>query len=382
MTMEPFSSFQGTKLRTRNGTQCQQKGKVSNMKIGIPREVKILEGRIALIPDAAGHLVRQGHTVNIEHDAGRLSGYTDEDYRQVGVEIQPDAASLYQAAQMIVKVKEPQPQEFGYLREDHLLFSYLHLAAEPALTEALLKIGLTGVAFETVEAGGQLPLLAPMSDIAGRIAAQIGTHLLYQPQGGRGVLLGGLPAAERGNVVILGAGVAGGNAALMAAAMGANVTVFDRNRDKLADMRALGANVTGLYGFESAIHEAVIQADLLIGAVLIPGAKAPHLVSAETVREMRDGSVIIDISVDQGGCIETTRPTNYENPTFVWEGVVHFGVTNMPGAVPRTASQALSAALVPYILRLTESNWREQPDLRTGINVEAGKRVLKTLLDN
>ena len=168
------------------------------MKIGIPREVKILEGRIALIPDAAGHLVRQGHTVYIERDAGRLSGYTDEDYRQVGVEILPDAASLYQAAQMIVKVKEPQPQEFGYLREDHLLFSYLHLAAEPALTEALLKIGLTGVAFETVQVGRQLPLLAPMSDIAGRIATQIGTQLLYQPQGGRGVLLGGLPAAERG----------------------------------------------------------------------------------------------------------------------------------------------------------------------------------------
>ena len=351
------------------------------MKIGIPREVKTLEGRVALIPDAAGHLVRQGHTVHIEHDAGQLSGYSDEDYRKVGVEILPDAASLYQAAQMIVKVKEPQPQEFGYLRKDHLLFSYLHLAAEPALTEALLKIGLTGVAFETVQVDRQLPLLAPMSDIAGRIAVQIGTHLLYQPQGGRGVLLGGLPAAERGNVVILGAGVAGGNAALMAAALGANVTVFDRNRDKLAAMRALGANVTGLYAFDSAIHEAVIQADLLIGAVLIPGAKAPHLVSAETVREMQDGSVIIDISVDQGGCIETTRPTNYENPTFVWEGVVHFGVTNMPGAVPRTASQALSATLVPYILRLTETNWREQADLQAGINVEKGKLVLKTLLD-
>ena len=351
------------------------------MKIGIPREVKTLEGRVALIPDAAGHLVRQGHTVYMEQGAGRLSGYSDEDYRRVGVEILPDAASLYEAGEMIVKVKEPQPQEFDYLRQDHLLFSYLHLAAEPALTEALLSIGLTGVAFETVQEGRQLPLLAPMSDIAGRIAVQIGTHLLYQPQGGRGVLLGGLPAAERGKVVILGAGVAGGNAALMAAAMGATVTVFDRNRDKLAAMRALGANVTGLYAFDSAIHEAVTQADLLIGAVLIPGAKAPHLVSAETVREMQEGSVIIDISVDQGGCIETTRPTNYENPTFVWEGVVHFGVTNMPGAVPRTASQALSAALVPYILRLTEPNWRQQPDLQAGINVENGKPVLKTLLD-
>ena len=351
------------------------------MKIGIPREVKTLEGRVALIPDAAGHLVRQGHTVYVQSDAGRLSGYSDKDYHKVGVEILPDAASLYGAAQLIVKVKEPQPEEFELLRADHLLFSYLHLAAEPVLTEALLKIGLTAVAFETVTAGGQLPLLAPMSDIAGRISIQIGAHLLYQPQGGRGLLLGGLPAAERGNVVILGAGTAGGNAALMAAAMGANITVFDRNRDKLAAMRALGDNVTALYPFDTAIHEAVIDADLLVGAVLIPGARAPHLVSADTVREMRDGSVIIDISVDQGGCIETTRPTNYVNPTFVWEGVVHFGVTNMPGAVPRTASQALSAALVPYILRLTESNWREQPDLRAGINVEAGKLVLETLLD-
>ena len=351
------------------------------MKIGIPREVKTLEGRVALIPDAAGHLVRQGHTVYVQSDAGRLSGYSDKDYHKVGVEILPDAASLYGAAQLIVKVKEPQPEEFELLRADHLLFSYLHLAAEPVLTEALLKIGLTAVAFETVTAGGQLPLLAPMSDIAGRISIQIGAHLLYQPQGGRGLLLGGLPAAERGNVVILGAGTAGGNAALMAAAMGANITVFDRNRDKLAAMRVLGDNVTALYPFDTAIHEAVIDADLLVGAVLIPGARAPHLVSADTVREMRDGSVIIDISVDQGGCIETTRPTNYVNPTFVWEGVVHFGVTNMPGAVPRTASQALSAALVPYILRLTESNWREQPDLRAGINVEAGKLVLETLLD-
>ena len=351
------------------------------MKIGIPREVKTLEGRVALIPDAAGHLVRQGHTVYVQSDAGRLSGYSDKDYHKVGVEILPDAASLYGAAELIVKVKEPQPEEFELLRADHLLFSYLHLAAEPVLTEALLKIGLTAVAFETVTAGGQLPLLAPMSDIAGRISIQIGAHLLYQPQGGRGLLLGGLPAAARGNVVILGAGTAGGNAALMAAAMGANVTVFDRNRDKLAKMRALGNNVTALYPFDTAIHEAVIDADLLVGAVLIPGARAPHLVSAETVREMRDGSVIIDISVDQGGCIETTRPTNYANPTFIWEGVVHFGVTNMPGAVPRSASQALSAALVPYILRLTEPNWREQPDLQAGINVEAGKLVLETLLD-
>lgn len=351
------------------------------MKIGIPREVKTLEGRVAVIPDAAGQLVRHGHTVYVQQDAGQLSGYTDEDYRNVGVEILPDASSLYGASEMIVKVKEPQPEEFALLREDHLLFSYLHLAAEPAVTEALLNIGLTAVAFETVQVGRQLPLLAPMSDIAGRIAIQVGAHLLHQPQDGRGLLLGGLPAAERGNVVILGAGTVGGNATLMASAMGANVTVFDRNRDKLAAMRLLGNNVTALHPFDTAIYEAVIQADLLVGAVLIPGAKTPQLVSAETVREMHNGSVIIDVSVDQGGCIETTRPTNYAKPTFIWEGVVHFGVTNMPGAVPRTASQALSAALVPYILRLTEANWREQPDLQAGINVEAGKLALETLLD-
>lgn len=351
------------------------------MKIGIPKEIKPLEGRVALVPDAAGELVRHGHTVYLEHTAGEASGYPDQAYAQVGVVVQPDAASLYGAAQLIVKVKEPQPEELPLLRPDHLLFSYLHLAANPALTAALQKIGLTAVAFETVQVNGELPLLAPMSDIAGRIASQVGTHLLHRPEGGRGILLGGVPGTRRGRVVILGAGVAGGNAATVAAALGANVTVFDRNRHKQAAMRALGPNVTALHAFNSAIHEAVVEADLLIGAVLIPGAKAPHLVSADTVRQMREGSVIIDISVDQGGCIETTRPTDYRNPTFVWEGVVHFGVTNMPGAVPRTASQALSAALVPYILRLTAPDWDRQPDLAAGINVRDGRIVLPTLLD-
>ncbi len=346
------------------------------MKIGIPKEVKIREGRVALIPDAAAELVRQGQRVYLQKDAGLLSGYADEDYTALGVDILGDASSLYAESELIVKVKEPLPQEWPLLRPDHLLFSYLHLAAEPALTKALLEIGLTAVAFETVTDRGRLPLLAPMSDIAGRIAIQIGTHLLHMPQGGRGVLLGGVPAAERGHVVILGAGVAGGNAALLAAAMGAEVTIFDRNREKLEHMRALGGNVTALHPFAQSIHDAVCRADLLIGAVLIPGEKAPHLVSAETVKNMRVGSVIVDISVDQGGCIETTRPTDYENPTFLWHEVVHFGVTNMPGAVPRTASQALSAALLPYILRLCEAGWEKQPDLAAGINVSEGKICL------
>jgi len=345
------------------------------MRIAVPMEIKPQEGRVALIPAACAQLQQHGHEVFLQSQAGVKSGYRDADYVAAGVTVLPSAEAIYETAQLLVKVKEPQPAELTLLRADHLLFSYLHLAAEPALLKALREIGLTAVAFETVQEGRSLPLLAPMSDIAGRLAVQIGATLLHEPHGGRGVLLGGLPAAERGHVMILGAGVAGGNAALMAQALGAEVTVFDPNRDKLAAMRALGPNVTGLHPYPHAIEEHLHHADLLIGAVLIPGAKAPHLVTAEMVRRMQPGSVIIDISVDQGGCIETTRPTDYNQPTFIWEGVVHFGVTNMPGAVPRSASQALSAALVPYILRLAEADWTRHPELKAGINVQAGKVV-------
>lgn len=350
------------------------------MKIGIPREIKIQEGRVALVPDAVAELIRHQHQVYVESGAGQFSGYTDEDYRRLGAKIVDTAEELFLAAQLIVKVKEPQPAELEHLRPDHLLFSYLHLAAEPALTRALQEIGLTAVAFETVtDAQNRLPLLAPMSDIAGRIASQTGSNLLYHHNGGRGILLGGVPATDRGHVVILGAGVVGTSAARMAAGMGAQVTVFDRNRDKLEKVRLIGPNVTGRHAYASAIDEAVQGADLLIGAILIPGARTPHLVSAETVRKMPEGSVIIDVSVDQGGCIETTRPTTYDAPTFLWEGVLHYGVTNMPGAVPRTASQALSAALVPYILRLAEPGWESRPDLASGLNIQAGKVVLAAL---
>lgn len=346
------------------------------MRIGVPSEVKILEGRVALIPAAVGQLVAAGHKVFVQQGAGNKSGYPDEQFRLAGARLAENAEQLYGEATLIVKVKEPQAQELPLLREDHILFSYLHLAAEPELMSSLQAIGLTAVAFETVETEQrQLPLLAPMSDIAGRIAVQVGTHLLYQPQGGKGILLGGVPAAERGRVVVLGAGTAGGAATTVAAALGAEVTVFDRNRDKLASMRALGNNVTGLYPYPDALHEAVVNADMIVGAILVTGARAPHLVSADTVREMGDGSVILDISVDQGGCIETTRPTTYDAPTFVWEGVTHFGVTNMPGAVPRTASQALCASLIPYVLRLAQADWREDANLRRGINLENGEIV-------
>ncbi len=346
------------------------------MRIGIPREVKVQEGRVALIPAAAGELVRHGHEVLMEAGAGRLAGYGDGDYAAAGVEVVADADALYRRAEMIVKVKEPQPEELERLRPHHLLFSFLHLAAAPELTRALQDIGLTAVAFETVaEADGRLPLLAPMSDIAGRIAVQYGATLLHHYRGGRGILLGGLPAAERGRVVILGAGNAGGNAAAVAAALGAEVTVLERRRERMAAMRALGPNVTALHPFADTVAEAVRAADLLVGAVLVPGRRAPRLVSADMVRAMRPGAVVVDISVDQGGCIETTRPTDWERPAFVWEGVVHFGVTNMPGAVPRSASQALSAALVPYVLRLARPGWEQDPALAAGVNVRGGEVV-------
>ncbi len=346
------------------------------MRIGIPTEIKPLEGRVGLIPAAAGDLVRSGHEVLIQSGAGLKSGYPDEAYQAVGVQVVPDAAALYGGCELVVKVKEPVEGDLPHLRPDHLLFCYLHLAANETLARRLQEIGLTAVAFETVQVGRALPLLAPMSDIAGRIAVQVAANLLWQPHGGKGLLLGGVPAAERGRVVVLGAGHAGGNATAMAAAMGAEVTVFDRNRDKLAAMRALGANVTGLYPYHDEIAGAVAGADILIGAVLIPGARAPHLVKADEVRRMAPGSVVIDISVDQGGCIETTRPTTWEAPTFEWEGVIHYGVTNMPGAAPRSASQALSAALIPYVHRLAEDpGWAEDPALAAGINVRAGEIV-------
>jgi len=350
------------------------------MKIGIPREIKVLEGRIALTPNEVSELVKHEHQVFVENNAGLLSGYSDSEYVDAGASLLDSAKAIYDQAELIVKVKEPQKEELDYLRKDHLLFSFLHLAAEPELTKALLNIGLTAIAFETVTVNKQLPLLAPMSDIAGRIAIQIGSHLLHQPQGGRGILLGGTVGTEKGHVVILGGGTAGSAATQIASALGANVIVFDPNNDKRIQLEAMGQNVTACQPSEQDIEQAIMNADLLIGAVLIPGAKTPHLVSAEQVKQMKAGSVIIDISVDQGGCIETTRPTTYDAPTFVWEDVIHFGVTNMPGGVPRTSTQALSAVLLPYVLQLCEPNWQSNAALASGINLQNGKVILPTLM--
>jgi len=345
------------------------------MRIGIPTEIKILEGRVALIPAAAAELVRHGHEVLLQSGAGVASGYSDDDYAQLGINIVPDAKSVYGQSEMIVKVKEPIEAEYDLLQKRHTVFSYLHLAAVPALAKILCDKGLTAVAFETIEQNHALPLLAPMSDIAGRLSVQIGATLLYRPNGGRGVLLGGMPTSERGNVVVLGAGSAGGNAVHVAASLGANVTVFARSRDSLAGMHDIGPNVTALPSYQNLIDDAVRNADLLIGAVLIPGARAPKLVSEALVMQMRPGSVIIDIAVDQGGCIETTQPTTHKEPTFIKHDVIHYGVTNMPGAVPRTASQALSAALTPYVLKLAAKDGLSDRAIQSGVNVRDGDIV-------
>lgn len=345
------------------------------MRIGIPGEIKTLEGRVALIPAAAGELVVLGHEVFIEAGAGLASGYPDAEYEAAGVSILADATSLYGESEMILKVKEPVGPEYELLRSEHLLFSFLHLAAEKHLAEVLCDIGLTAVGFETVEERGRLPLLVPMSDIAGRLSIHIGTTLLHQHNGGRGILLGGMPAGKRGHVVVLGAGAAGGNAVSVAAALGARITVFARSRESLARMHAIGPNVTALPSYGPLLQEAVAAADLLVGAALVTGEVAPTLVTEDMVKTMKPGAVIVDIAVDQGGCVATTRPTTYENPTFMKHDVVHFGVTNMPGAVPRTASQALSASLTPYVARLAAADGLTDPALAAGVNTRNGELV-------
>ncbi|MDC7807363.1 alanine dehydrogenase [Luteimonas sp BLCC-B24] len=346
------------------------------MRIGVPSETKTLEGRVALVPAAAGDLVNRGHEVWVQQGAGLKSGFSDEAYTRLGVKIAPDAAALYEKGELIVKVKEPIEGDLALLRKDHLLFCYLHLAPLPELTRRLLDIGLTGVAFETVELdNGELPLLAPMSVIAGKIGVQVGTHYLHQPLGGKGKLLGGLPSTERGKVVVFGAGVAGGASAALAAAGGSNVVVFEKRADRMDQMMRLGNNVTALYPYDEVVAREVASADLVIGAVLVTGAVAPHVVTREMIKSMEDGSVLVDISIDQGGCFETSRGTTWKEPTYVEEGVTHFCVTNMPGAVPQTSSQAICAAILPWVNKLASGDWRDNAALVRGINVEAGKLV-------
>jgi len=349
------------------------------MRIGIPTEIKTLEGRVALVPPAAGLLVQQGHRVLLQQGAGLASGYPDDAYREAGADVVATAEEVYGSAELLVKVKEPLPPEYPLLRPDHVLFCYLHLAAIPELARFLCERGLTAIGWETVAEGGRLPLLEPMSAVAGRLATQLASNLLYRPRGGRGLLLGGLAGAERGRVLVLGGGTVGSHAATVAAALGAEVTVLARRPGQLQAAQALGPNVSALPAFPAVIEAVALDADVLIGAVLVPGGRAPVLVDEDLVARMRPGSVIVDVSVDQGGCVATTRPTLWDQPTYQQHGVTHFAVTNMPGAVPRSSSQVLSTALVPYLLRLAAPGGLDDPALASGVNVRGGRVVHREL---
>ena len=349
------------------------------MLIGVPKEIKTQEYRVGLVPGSIRELVHHGHQVVVETGAGIGIGFDDHAYESAGARILSDAAKVFAAAELIVKVKEPQPQETELLRRDQILFTYLHLAADRALTEALIGSGAIAIAYETVtDARGGLPLLAPMSEVAGRMAVQVGAHCLEKEQGGIGVLLGGVPGVSAAKVVILGGGVAGTNAARMAMGMEAYVTVIDRSLPRLYELDLqFGAQLHTLFATMENIEHEVAAADLVIGAVLVPGAAAPKLVSRKLVRAMRPGTVIVDISIDQGGCFETSRPTTHAAPTYIDEGVVHYCVTNMPGAVARTSTVALNNATLPFVLAIADHGWRralsEDPHLRRGLNTCRGR---------
>jgi alanine dehydrogenase len=349
------------------------------MLIGVPKEVKTHEYRVGLVPGSVRELVHHGHQVAVETAAGAGIGFDDRAYEAAGARILPSAAAVFAAAELIAKVKEPQPQEIALLRRDQILFTYLHLAADKALTHGLIRSGAIAIAYETVtDARGGLPLLAPMSEVAGRMSVQVGAHCLEKEQGGIGVLLGGVPGVPAAKVVILGGGVAGTNAARMAMGMEAYVTVIDRSLPRLYELDLqFGAQLHTLYSTMENIEREVAAADLVIGAVLIPGATAPRLVSRDLVRAMRPGTVVVDISIDQGGCFETSRPTTHAAPTYIEEGVVHYCVTNMPGAVARTSTVALNNATLPFVLAIADRGWRralgENPQLRNGLNICRGR---------
>lgn len=347
------------------------------MRIGVPREIKPEELRVGLTPASVADLVSHGNRVIVESEAGAGSGFADEEYRRAGGEI-GDVDEAF-SADLVVKVKEPQPTEFARLHEGQTLFTFLHLAAEKALTEALVASGCAAIAYETVTApDGSLPLLTPMSEVAGRMATQVGAYALQSGSGGRGVLLGGVPGVVPGRVVILGGGVAGYNAAMMAVGLGADVTIFDRSVPRLRILadRFAGRAKTATSDPDT-VAESVAQADLVIGSVLIPGATAPRLLTREHVRGMKPGSALVDISIDQGGCCETSRPTTHASPTFVDEGVVHYCVTNMPGAVARTSTMALNSVTLPFVKEIAHEGAQEavarDPLLAGGLNVDAGR---------
>ncbi len=349
------------------------------MHIGVPKEIKVHEYRVGLVPAAVRELTEYGHEVLVETGAAAGIGFADEDYQRVGAKIAGSAAEVFEASEMIVKVKEPQPQECAMLRPGQVLFTYLHLAADKAQTEALCKSGASCIAYETVTANdGTLPLLTPMSEVAGRMSVQVGASCLQKANGGSGILLGGVPGVAPARVVVIGAGVAGTSAVEMAVGLRADVTVLDRSLKRLRELSMIyGPSLRTEYSTQEHLDNLVSKADLVIGAVLIAGAAAPRLVTREMVGHMKAGSVLVDISIDQGGCFETSRPTTHAEPTYVIDGVIHYCVTNMPGAVPRTSTFALNNATLPFAVKLANLGWRAalqaDPHLANGLNVHAGK---------
>jgi alanine dehydrogenase len=349
------------------------------MIIGIPKEIKADEYRVAATPAGTEMLVRAGHQVVIEKGAGLGSGFTDDFYQSAGARVLGTADEVWRAAEMIMKVKEPTPAEWPRLRKDQVVFTYFHFAASEDLTRAVIDSGAVAIAYETVELpNGQLPLLTPMSEIAGRMAVQEGAKYLERPQGGLGVLLGGVPGVLPGKVLILGGGVVGTNAAKVAAGLGARVGIMDINLERLRYLDdVMPANVNTLFSTRYAIRKQVEDSDVIIGAVLIPGAKAPSLIAKEDLKLMRPGTVIVDVAVDQGGCVETIRPTTHKDPVYTVDGVIHYGVANMPGGVPRTSTLALTNATLPYAMALAGMGWRRacaaDPALKAGLNVVGGK---------
>jgi len=348
------------------------------MKIGVPKEIKVLEYRVGMVPAGVRELVHDGHEVFVETQAGAGIGMTDADYEAAGATVLPSAKEVFDVADLIVKVKEPQLAECAMLRDDQVLFTYLHLAADPQQADALVRSGTTAIAYETVTAAdGSLPLLTPMSEVAGRLSIQAGAFALQKANGGRGVLLGGVPGVAPAKVVVIGGGVAGTNAAEMAIGLGADVTILDRSVPRLRRIDEIyGGRVHTVYSTKQTIDNLMPTADLVVGSVLIPGAAAPKLVSAEHLKTMRAGSVLVDISIDQGGCFETSRPTTHAEPTYIIDEVVHYCVTNMPGAVPRTSTFALTNVTLPFVKNLANFGWREalkrDRHLAQGLNVHAG----------
>ncbi|MBV9927704.1 MAG: alanine dehydrogenase [Acidobacteria bacterium] len=358
------------------------------MIVGLPKEIKDNEYRVGLTPAGVRALTDAGHKVIVEQSAGGGSGFEDELYERAGATIIPSADDVWAEAEMIVKVKEPIEPEYPRMKEGLLLFTYLHLAPDPKQTQALLEHKVTGIAYETItDRKGTLPLLTPMSEVAGRMAVQVGAQYLEKMNGGRGVLIGGVPGVPAARVVILGGGVVGTNAAKIAVGMGAQVTIVDKNLDRLRELDDIFlSKISTLASSAYAIHGAIAEADLIIGGVLVPGAAAPKLVTREMLKDVSKGSVIVDVAVDQGGCIETTRPTTHSNPTYYVEDVLHYCVANMPGAVPRTSTFALTNATLPYALKLANRGFLDaissDPGLKEGVNTYAGKLTYEAVADD